>query len=82
MSRSFLSDGPCGKNDKIWAIWGTPSNLHKAAHDMQHMKLVMQAVSLLLAMIGVPVDINKTPFVSEEDIFCQNVFCLVLSCFL
>lgn len=46
------------------------------------MKLVMQAVSLLLAMIGVPVDTNKTPFVSEEDIFCQSVFCLVPSCFL
>ena len=41
---------------------------------MQHMKLAMQAVSLLLAMIGVPVDTNKTPFVSEEDIFCQMCF--------
>ena len=44
---------------------------------MQHMKLVMQAVSLLLAMIGVPVDINKTPFVSEEDIFFSVKMCFV-----
>lgn len=41
------------------------------------MKLAMQAVSLLLAMIGVPVDTNKTPFVSEEDV-CQKLSKCVL----
>ena len=37
-------------------------------------RVLNEAVSLLLAMIGVPVDTNKTPFVSEED----GVFCVVL----
>lgn len=31
-------------------------------------KVLNEAVSLLLAMIGVPVDTNKTPFVSEEEL--------------